>query len=59
MSKEIKTVADLDLNDEHITAGVNDTLQEAARRLLTVPGGILLCLMMILKLKEFLVTNNY
>ena len=44
MSKEIKTVADLDLNDEHITAGVNDTLQEAARRLLTVPGGILVVL---------------
>ncbi len=44
MSKEIKTVADLDLNDEHITAGVKDTLQEAARRLLTVPGGILVVL---------------
>ena len=44
MSKEIKTVADLDLNDEHITAGVSDTLQEAARRLLSVPGGILVVL---------------
>tara|TARA_B100001113_G_C20900927_1_gene531316 strand:+ start:184 stop:603 length:420 start_codon:yes stop_codon:yes gene_type:complete len=44
MSTETKTVADLDLNDEHITAGVGDTLQEAARRLLTVPGGILVVL---------------
>ena len=44
MSTEIKTVADLDLNDEHITAGVSDTLQEAARRLLSVPGGILVVL---------------
>ena len=44
MSTETKTVADLDLNDEHITAGVSDTLQEAARRLLTVPGGILVVL---------------
>ena len=44
MSSETKTVADLDLNDEHITAGVGDTLQEAARRLLTVPGGILVVL---------------
>ena len=44
MSTETKTVADLELNDEHITAGLNDTLQEAARRLLTVPGGILIVL---------------
>ena len=44
MSTGTKTVADLDLNDEHITAGVGDTLQEAARRLLTVPGGILVVL---------------
>ena len=44
MSTDTKTVADLDLNDEHITAGVSDTLQEAARRLLTVPGGILIVL---------------
>lgn len=44
MSNDVKTVADLDLNDEHITAGVDDTLQEAARRLLTVPGGILVIL---------------
>ena len=44
MSTETKTVADLKLNDEHITAGLSDTLQEAARRLLTVPGGILIVL---------------
>tara|TARA_B100000927_G_scaffold43733_1_gene31050 strand:- start:1116 stop:1535 length:420 start_codon:yes stop_codon:yes gene_type:complete len=44
MSTETKTVADLELNDEHITAGLSDTLQEAARRLLTVPGGILIVL---------------
>ena len=44
MSTETKTVADLELNDEHITAGLSDTLQEAARRVLTVPGGILIVL---------------
>tara|TARA_B100001109_G_C18764765_1_gene427744 strand:+ start:39 stop:458 length:420 start_codon:yes stop_codon:yes gene_type:complete len=44
MSTDTKTVADLELNDEHITAGLSDTLQEAARRLLTVPGGILIVL---------------
>ena len=38
------TIADLDLNDEHTTVGVDDTLQEAARRLLTVPGGVLIVL---------------
>ena len=52
MSTETKTVADLDLNDEHITAGVSDTLQEAARRLLTVPGGILVVLDDNSKLRE-------
>ncbi len=44
MSSNSKTIADLDLNDEHITVGIDDTLQEAARRLLTVPGGILIVL---------------
>ena len=44
MPSSDKTVADLDLNDEHITAGLDDSLQEAAKRLLTVPGGILVIL---------------
>ena len=44
MPSSDKTVADLDLNDEHITAGLEDSLQEAAKRLLTVPGGILVIL---------------
>ena len=44
MSNDSKTVGDLNLEDEHITVGVSDTLQEAARRLLTVPGGILIVL---------------
>jgi len=44
MPTEGKTVAELDLDDEHITAGIEDTLQEAARRLLSVPGGILIVL---------------
>ena len=39
-----KTVNDLTLDDEHMTVGTNDTLQEAAKRLLTVPGGILVVL---------------
>ena len=39
-----KTVADLDLDDEHITAGLDDTLQEGANRLLSVPGGVLIIL---------------
>jgi hypothetical protein len=34
-----KTVADLELDDEHITAGLDDSLQEGANRLLSVPGG--------------------
>ncbi len=44
MARDTVTVADLDLNDEYITVGIDDTLQEAARRLLTVPGGILIVL---------------
>jgi predicted transcriptional regulator len=39
-----KTVADLELDDEHITAGLDDTLQEGANRLLSVPGGVLIIL---------------
>lgn len=39
-----KTVNDLTLDDEHMTVGTNDTLQEAAKRLLTLPGGILVVL---------------
>ena len=39
-----KTVNDLTLDDEHMTVGTSDTLQEAAKCLLTVPGGILVVL---------------
>ena len=39
-----KTVRDLTLDDEHMTIGTDDSLQEAAQRLLTVPGGILVVL---------------
>lgn len=39
-----KTVADLTLDDEHMTVGVSDTLQEAAKRLLTITGGIVVVL---------------
>lgn len=39
-----KTIADLNLDDEHITAGLDDSLQEAAKRLLSVPGGVLIVL---------------
>ena len=35
-----KTVGDLTLDDEHMSVGVDDTLQEAAKRLLTIRGGI-------------------
>lgn len=37
-------VRDLKLDDEHMTIGMNDTLQEAALRLLTISGGILVVL---------------
>lgn len=36
-----KQVSDLKLDDEHMTIGMDDTLQEAALRLLTITGGIL------------------
>ncbi len=39
-----KTVADLKLDDEHMTIGIDDTMAEAARRMLTVTGGILVVL---------------
>jgi len=39
-----KTVADLDLDDEHMTIGINDSVAEAAGRLLTMPGGIFIVL---------------
>ena len=39
-----KTVADLDLDDEHMTIGIGDTMAEASRRLLTISGGILVVL---------------
>ena len=38
------TVADLTLDDEHMTVGLDDTLQEAAKRLLTISGGIVVVL---------------
>ncbi|MDC0528599.1 hypothetical protein OAO11_05845, partial [Candidatus Poseidoniaceae archaeon] len=39
-----KTVADLNLDDEHITIGIEDTIQEGARRMLSVSGGIVIVL---------------
>ena len=39
-----KQVKDLKLDDEHLTIGMDDSLQEAARRLLTISGGILIVL---------------
>ena len=44
MSSEKLTVTDLDLNDEHMTIGLSDTLKEAAKRLLSIPGGVLVVL---------------
>ena len=44
MTQETRTIAELNLNDEHITVGVEDTLREGAKRLLSVPGGILIVL---------------
>ena len=42
-----KKVSDLTLDDEHMTVGVDDTLQEAAKRLLTISGGIVVVLSLI------------
>ena len=39
-----KTVSSLTLDDEHVTIGTTDTLQEAAKRLMTIHGGILIVL---------------
>jgi len=39
-----KTVSSLKLDDEHTTIGVDDSLQEGAKRLLSVSGGILIVL---------------
>lgn len=39
-----KTVADLNLDDEHITIGIEDTIQEGARRMLSITGGIVVVL---------------
>jgi predicted transcriptional regulator len=39
-----KTVADLNLDDEHITIGIEDTIQEGARRMLSISGGIVIVL---------------
>ena len=39
-----KTVGDLTLDDEHMSVGVDDTLQEAAKRLLSISGGIVVVL---------------
>ena len=44
MTQETRTIAELNLNDEHITVGVEDTLREGAKRLLSVHGGILIVL---------------
>tara|TARA_B100000214_G_scaffold321676_1_gene257335 strand:+ start:131 stop:550 length:420 start_codon:yes stop_codon:yes gene_type:complete len=44
MTQPTKTVSELNLNDEHITVGVDDTLKEGAKRLLSVPGGVLIVL---------------
>lgn len=38
------TLRDLNLEDEHCTIGVEDTLLEASKRLLSTPGGILVVL---------------
>ncbi len=40
----VKTVADLDLGDEHMTIGIDDSIAEASGRLLTMTGGILVVL---------------
>ena len=44
MTPPTKTISELNLNDEHITVGVDDTLKEGAKRLLSVPGGVLIVL---------------
>lgn len=54
-----KTVADLNLNDEHITVGVNDTLQEGAKRMLSIHGGVVIVLNDSNQVKGVLGTNQF
>ena len=37
-----ETVADLELDDEHVTIGLDDTLVEGCKRLVSIPSGILI-----------------
>ena len=39
-----ETVADLELDDEHVTIGLEDTLVEGCKRLVSIPSGILVVL---------------
>ena len=39
-----ETVADLELDDEHVTIGLEDTLVEGCKRLVSIPSGILIVL---------------
>ena len=39
-----KTISDLNLDDEHMTIGLEDSIAEASGRLLTMTGGILVVL---------------
>ena len=39
-----ETVADLELDDEHVTIGLDDTLDEGCKRLVSIPSGILVVL---------------
>ena len=39
-----ETVADLVLDDEHVTIGLDDTLVEGCKRLVSIPSGILVVL---------------
>ncbi len=39
-----ETVADLGLDDEHVTIGLEDTLVEGCKRLVSIPSGILVVL---------------
>ena len=40
----VGVLGDLDLDDEHVTIGLEDSLEEAAHRLIDVPGGVLVVL---------------
>ena len=39
-----ETVADLELDDEHVTIGLDDTLVEGCKRLISISSGILIVL---------------